>query len=1094
MFICATHITCATHILLSGCVRADYQIAAGCEEVDCARRILALHEQLTSESEYSSILDLLKELRAFSGSTVINQARDVIECIEGIGVERKLQPLKEMLQRVAHVKGHSQLDRMRQVVLQEANLPLEKSIPKLADMLEKCSVLDNTAGMRVAHAVLRAERALANGETDHNTILEYLERCEGMVDSEALDKARRALSSVATLESSGSASIKQIKVLLRDCGSVTGSAAVERAKRKVELTQSLEQWVPFALIQSMAIKIGQVMGSGHTKHALVSVKQRVQDLFEDFDTDHSGYIDREEMEAAFERMGVRLSKREINNLMLIADEDNTGEIDVLEFSELIDKMLSRLDALKSEEIEIQKIKGIMEELAGAHLNGEDDIREVDIHEVDAQTIREARFKMLVHDLANESHIDTIRNFFAEYQDMLDVFGMIPDHVIEKREWIDSEDRIRRLLKPCSSAAPLVIAKRELWEAVQNCRGLSGSLALARARRILEGERQLMFETRVQTLTELLHLCGVLHGSPAVLNARRLVDAEAALAALMDGVECCTIHEIQSAVNQCDNLQGSGVIEVARAIILAEAVLEMETRSPMMRRILSICECVRDSRIIDRCRFTIATELSIAIKEDRQCEWIRIDESIQSIVFMMTDEMRASLEVARAESLESLRAQIRKVQLPVLRLSLDIVDVDELWDVLQKCDNLTESPVLQQAQEIMKALEALPWTNHLQDMNMMKRAIITEMGGQYMEQHRMSARLLLIFERMDHDGSGILDRFQIDKAFFELGVNLLPNDIDYLFEKYDTDKSGAVSFDEFQEMTYDLLRGTKWTNSTDSCDIRRHMQVCGHMRCGMLADRVATVMAWIAAEDELLRGITSYTYLTHVVGACGSLSGSDILDQSVNILKASDEVQYATHSQVMRDLISICGHLDGPAHMLERKSWLAAEERLHILKYDKGFQDWLPCPYSDLCSMVEHCGGLQESLALGNAMRVLKAEAQLSLVDDVPTWRALLKICGHVTKSTIIAQRRITLQAHAALSHTRDMARLKELLKECAHLHPCYVLKSMQLLLEWDARLKDCYSEEDLRLGISILSARISGSKNVGDAMKRYSKFQRLVSF
>jgi hypothetical protein len=49
---------------------------------------------------------------------------------------------------------------------------------------------------------------------------------------------------------------------------------------------------------------------------------------------------------------------------------------------------------------------------------------------------------------------------------------------------------------------------------------------------------------------------------------------------------------------------------------------------------------------------------------------------------------------------------------------------------------------------------------------------------------------------------------------------------------------------------------------------------------------------------------------------------------------------------------------------------------------------------------------------------------------------------------------------------------------------------MQELLDWDARMKDCYSEEELRLGISILSARISGSKNVWTAMKRYGKFQR----
>ena len=78
----------------------------------------------------------------------------------------------------------------------------------------------------------------------------------------------------------------------------------------------------------------------------------------------------------------------------------------------------------------------------------------------------------------------------------------------------------------------------------------------------------------------------------------------------------------------------------------------------------------------------------------------------------------------------------------------------------------------------------------------------------------------------------------------------------------------------------------------------------------------------------------------------------------------------------------------------------------------------------------------------------------------------------------------------SLAYTHDIARIRDLMEECSQLQPCYLIKSIQELLEWNERLRDCYSEEDLRLGISILSARISGSKNVWTAMKRYGKFQR----
>ena len=964
------------------CQRADYQIAAGCVEVESARRILALHEQLASETEYAEIIDVLKSLQGYSGSCIIKEAQEVVVCIAKATVERNVDQLMHLLHRVRHVKGHADLDRVRQVLQVQAELSCEKSMPKLGMMLQQCCMLEATDSIRAAHKVLNAEAALREGESDLVRIRQHLDVCHGMFESEALDRARRALAAEQALSCSTSVSTHDV---LADCAFVTGSSAVEEATRKIALFQSLQDWMPFNLIRSLASKIGQALDredSGRKAVPLESegdasgipessdqqrqlAKQRMQDLFAEFDTDNSGYIDRQEMEGAFDRMGVALNQREITNLMSMADADNTGEVDCLEFMDLIDSMLSRLDSFNTEEGEILKIRGIVQELERTTT------AEERLEPVYAQAIRDAHFKMELDGFGNEKRLDVLRSFFEEYQLMLDAWQFVPEHVTERKEWLNSELSIRTLLKPpTSTAAPLVIAKRDLWESVHKCGALEGSVPLARARRILDAEKVLLFERRIDEIRNALQVCGVLHGSPAVLNARRLMDAEVALAALMEGSCCCTIHQILAAVNLCDNLEGSTILNTARSVMLCEEVLDSETRSPIIRRILSLCCCVRDSRTIDRCRMLIHSEMSIsqfAVTETAKTSQPTLCH--HNFDFTMTARKRESLEVARAQDLAALRRQVSKVEMPTLTLSMHVVDVDQLWEVLQICNSLTESPVLEEAACIIEALEHLPWTHDLKGMTAMRTAIVKKMGGEFMERPRMRAKLLQIFHRMDMDGSGLIDKFEIDKAFFELGVNLLPEDLDLLFEKYDTDQSGTVDADEFEEIVYDLLRGTKWINSLHSRSIRQHLEVCGRMRSGIMSDRVVTVLGWTYAEDCLLQGVTSYALLLKLVRECGALSGSAILDQSVTVLKAADEIAYATCTPTIQALVSVCGHLlDGPAHLLEQKRRLLAQERLVLLNYHQGPRHWLPCPYSLLCNMVEHCGNLEDSVSLANARK------------------------------------------------------------------------------------------------------------------------------
>jgi len=124
--------------------------------------------------------------------------------------------------------------------------------------------------------------------------------------------------------------------------------------------------------------------------------------------------------------------------------------------------------------------------------------------------------------------------------------------------------------------------------------------------------------------------------------------------------------------------------------------------------------------------------------------------------------------------------------------------------------------------------------------------------------------------------------------------------------------------------------------------------------------------------------------------------------------------------------------------------------------------------------------------------VLQAQSRLSERNCAASVKILLKVCGHVTESNVITRCRNWLQARSRLLSTRDLSRIKQLLKECGQLEPCYVLRSIRQVLECEANLKDCFSEESLRVGIAIVSARITGSQALLNAMQRYAKFQRCL--
>lgn len=61
-------------------------------------------------------------------------------------------------------------------------------------------------------------------------------------------------------------------------------------------------------------------------------KDSIRATFELFDVDGSGEVDRGELKAVAEKLGVPMSEADLNEAMLTMDEDGSGEVDLEEFT------------------------------------------------------------------------------------------------------------------------------------------------------------------------------------------------------------------------------------------------------------------------------------------------------------------------------------------------------------------------------------------------------------------------------------------------------------------------------------------------------------------------------------------------------------------------------------------------------------------------------------------------------------------------------------------------------------------------------------------------------------------------------------------
>ena len=71
----------------------------------------------------------------------------------------------------------------------------------------------------------------------------------------------------------------------------------------------------------------------------------------------------------------------------------------------------------------------------------------------------------------------------------------------------------------------------------------------------------------------------------------------------------------------------------------------------------------------------------------------------------------------------------------------------------------------------------------------------------------ASRVIELFERWDEDGNGLISRAEFRRGAYELGyVNNTPVEIDNLFDVFDVDGSGAISFQELHDMLRHKMGG------------------------------------------------------------------------------------------------------------------------------------------------------------------------------------------------------------------------------------------------------------------------------------------------
>jgi hypothetical protein len=119
----------------------------------------------------------------------------------------------------------------------------------------------------------------------------------------------------------------------REAGEVEWRKGLETLQRALYEACGIMQYRRH--IQQIQLGIMERVG-GIDSH---SMKQRVREIFEDFDLDHSGTVDVEELGSAFARLGVEMQEAEVRKFMGEFDSDGSGLIEFEEFLLIVESIL-----------------------------------------------------------------------------------------------------------------------------------------------------------------------------------------------------------------------------------------------------------------------------------------------------------------------------------------------------------------------------------------------------------------------------------------------------------------------------------------------------------------------------------------------------------------------------------------------------------------------------------------------------------------------------------------------------------------------------------------------------------------------------------
>jgi hypothetical protein len=127
---------------------------------------------------------------------------------------------------------------------------------------------------------------------------------------------------------------------------------------------------------------------------------------------------------------------------------------------------------------------------------------------------------------------------------------------------------------------------------------------------------------------------------------------------------------------------------------------------------------------------------------------------------------------------------------------------------------------------------------------------------------LAERIQGLFESMDKDNSGVIDKYELKIALEELGITLRPRELNDMVKKYDVDRSGTIDFEEFLSMIKELVKKAEVAVSGGALDALGDKQLSeakklhDEKQAGFdqiaAATKKSTKSMWLFSEESVVR--------------------------------------------------------------------------------------------------------------------------------------------------------------------------------------------------------------------------------------------------